>query len=34
MGSALDTMFGEGTTKQTTTLVNDAVNYLTNAGKP
>jgi len=27
-------MFGEGTTKQTTTIVDDAVNYLTNAGKP
>ena len=34
IGSALDTMFGEGSTKQATTLVNDAVNYLTNAGKP
>ena len=34
MGGALDTMFGEGTTKQTTTIVDDAVNYLTNAGKP
>ena len=34
LGSALDTMFGEGTTKQTTTIVDDAVNYLTNAGKP
>ena len=34
IGSALDTMFGEGTTKQTTTIVDDAVNYLKNAGKP
>ena len=34
IGSALDTMFGEGSTKQATTLVEDAVNYLTNAGKP
>jgi len=34
IGSALDTMFGEGSTKQATTLVEDAVNYLKNAGKP
>ena len=34
IGSAIDTMFGEGTTKQTTTIVDDAINYLTNAGKP
>jgi len=34
IGSAIDTMFGEGSTKQATTLVEDAVNYLTNAGKP
>ena len=34
LGSALDTMFGEGSTKQATTLVDDAVNYLKNAGKP
>ena len=34
LGGALDTMFGEGTAKQTTTIVDDAVNYLTNAGKP
>jgi len=34
MGGALDTMFGEGTAKQTTTIVDDAVNYLKNAGKP
>jgi len=34
MGGALDTMLGEGTAKQTTTIVDDAVNYLKNAGKP
>jgi len=34
IGSALDTMFGEGSTKQATNLVEDAVNYLKNAGKP
>lgn len=34
MGGAFDSVLGEGFTKQTTTIVDDAVNYLKNAGKP
>ena len=34
MASTIDALYGTGATKQATTLVDDAVNYLTNAGKP
>lgn len=34
ISGAIDTMFGEGTTRQATTLVEDAVNYLSNLGRP
>ena len=32
--STIDTIFGEGATQRTTEVVEDAVKYLTNAGKP
>jgi len=34
LASTIDTLLGTGTSKQATTLVDDAVNYLKNAGKP
>ena len=34
MASAIDALYGTGASKQATTLVDDAVNYLKNAGKP
>jgi len=34
IASTIDTMFGEGTTKQTTTIVDEAIDFLMNAGKP
>ena len=34
MASTIDALYGTGASQQATTLVDDAVNYLTNAGKP
>jgi len=34
MASTIDALYGTGASKQATTLVDDAINYLTNAGKP